>query len=205
MMKQEIKNKNKKKIIYIILAILFIIFILIPAVNYFTTKINLENDKLESKTTQTIVEPIKSFIKPTQEEIKEKLTKLQYQVTQNEKTERPFNNEYWDNKKEGIYVDIVTGEPLFSSVDKFDSGTGWPSFSKPIEYGYVTEHNDYKLVVPRIEVKSKIGESHLGHIFNDAPKELGGIRYCINSASLKFIPKEELEKEGYKSYSNLFE
>jgi peptide methionine sulfoxide reductase msrA/msrB len=202
-MKQEIKNKNK--IIYIILTIILIIFMLIPTVNYFTTKKNLENDKLESKISKVIVDPIKTFIKPSQEEIKERLTELQYQVTQNEKTERAFNNKYWDNKREGIYVDIVTGEPLFSSVDKFDSGTGWPSFSKPIKYKFVTEHNDYKLIVPRIEVKSKIGESHLGHIFNDAPKELGGIRYCINSASLKFIPKEELEKEGYQNYSKLFE
>jgi methionine-R-sulfoxide reductase len=202
-MKQKIKNKNK--IIYIILTIILIIFMLIPTVNYFTTKINLENDKLESKISKVIVDPIKTFIKPSQEEIKERLTELQYQVTQNEKTERAFNNKYWDNKREGIYVDIVTGEPLFSSVDKFDSGTGWPSFSKPIKYKFVTEHNDYKLIVPRIEVKSKIGESHLGHIFNDAPKELGGIRYCINSASLKFIPKEELEKEGYQNYSKLFE
>jgi methionine-R-sulfoxide reductase len=199
------KIKNKIQIRYILLAILLIVFIIIPTINYFTTNINLENVKLESKTSQTIIEPVKTFIKPNQEEIKNKLTVLQYQVTQNEKTERPFDNEYWDNKKEGIYVDIVTGEPLFSSIDKFNSGTGWPSFSKPIEYEYVTEHNDYKLVVPRIEVKSKIGESHLGHIFNDAPKELGGIRYCINSASLNFIPKENLEKEGYQSYLKLFE
>jgi len=130
------------------------------------------------------------------------LTPLQYKVTQEEGTEPPFQNEYWDNKKEGIYVDIVSGEPLFSSTDKFESGTGWPSFTKPIDE--VVERKESG-PLGRIEVRSKIADSHLGHVFNDAPKELGGLRYCINSAALRFVPKENMEKEGYGKYLKLFE
>jgi len=137
--------------------------------------------------------------------LKERLTPLQYHVTQEEGTEPPFNNEYWDNKEAGIYVDIIDGTPLYSSLDKFDSGTGWPSFSKTIDEDVVTEHIDTKLFITRTEVRSQSSDAHLGHIFSDAPKELGGIRHCINSASLRFVPFDELETEGYEEYVELFE
>ena len=133
------------------------------------------------------------------------LTDLQKYVTQHEGTEKPFTNEYWDNKREGIYVDVVSGEALFSSTDKFDSNTGWPSFTKPIEPKEIITKKDDKLGMTRIEVRSKSANSHLGHVFNDGPREKGGLRYCINSASLRFIPKEDLKKEGYEKYISLFE
>lgn len=145
-----------------------------------------------------------NFEMPSEDELKAKLTNIQYKVTQEEGTERAFQNEYYDNKEEGLYVDVVSGEPLFSSRDKFDSGTGWPSFTKPISPNVVTEHEDRKLLLPRTEIRSKYADSHLGHVFNDAPKELGGIRYCMNSASLRFIPVADLEEEGYGEYKFLF-
>ena len=147
----------------------------------------------------------KNFIKPSKEELKKTLPELSYLVTQENYTERPHTHEYDQLFEEGIYVDIVSGEPLFSSKDKFDAGCGWPSFAKPLEDASVVEKKDFSHFMIRTEVRSKDGDSHLGHLFNDGPREMGGLRYCINGASLRFIPKEDLEKEGYAEYSSLFE
>ncbi len=136
--------------------------------------------------------------------LKEKLTPMQYKVTQENATEPPFQNEYWNHNKPGIYVDIVSGEPLFSSLDKFDSGCGWPSFSKPLSIDAIMQKQDLSHGMERIEVRSKRADSHLGHVFEDGPMEKGGRRYCINSAALKFIAVEDLEKEGYGEYLCLF-
>jgi methionine-R-sulfoxide reductase len=138
------------------------------------------------------------------EELKKRLTPMQYEVTQLKGTEPPFQNEFWDNKREGVYVDIVSGEPLFSSLDKYDSGCGWPSFTKSLHDENVTEVMDRNHNMVRTEVRSGKADSHLGHVFEDGPKDKGGLRYCINSAALRFIPKEDLEKEGYGEYVKLF-
>jgi peptide methionine sulfoxide reductase msrA/msrB len=145
------------------------------------------------------------YPKPPVEEIKKKLTDLQFSITQESATESPFGNEYWDNKQAGIYVDIVTGEPLFLSLDKFDSGTGWPSFTRPVQWDVIAYHIDESIGMQRIEVRSRSGDSHLGHMFYDGPVEEGGLRYCINSSSLDFIPLDELEARGYEKFKVLFE
>ncbi len=143
------------------------------------------------------------YKRPSDAEIKSMLTPLQYDVTQHEGTERPYSNDYWEQKDEGIYVDIVSGEPLFSSTHKYDSKTGWPSFYRAIDDRFIVEKKDYKMILPRTEIRSAIGDSHLGHVFNDGPRPTG-LRYCMNSASLRFIPRAALAEEGYGDYATLF-
>lgn len=142
----------------------------------------------------------RKFSQPAPGELKKNLTDMQYKVTQQNATEPPFHNEYWDEHRKGIYVDITTGEPLFVSNDKFDSGCGWPSFSRPIDESLIKEKKDISIGRIRTEVRSSLGDAHLGHVFNDGPADKGGLRYCINSASIKFIPLEEMTEKGYADY-----
>jgi methionine-R-sulfoxide reductase len=146
----------------------------------------------------------KTYKKPSAEELKKKLSPQQYACSQGNDTEAPFRNEFWDKKDDGIYIDVVSGEPLFSSLDKFDSGSGWPSFTKPLEAGNVENKEDKSHGATRTEVRSKHGEGHLGHVFDDGPRDKGGLRYCINSASIKFVPLAEMKSKGYGQYVNRF-
>ncbi len=163
---------------------------------------HIGSDKFEKA--KNAVDTGRRYVKKSAEELKESLTNLQFEVTQNSATERPFHNEYFDEFREGIYVDITTGEPLFLSDDKFESGCGWPAFSKPIDAALITDAVDTSFGRVRTEVRSRTGDAHLGHVFEDGPMDRGGLRYCINSASLRFIPKERMEQEGYGEYLLLF-
>jgi len=184
----------------VIAAIVGSLFLLAPG----GAKNGHAGDKATMDTAGKTVPGASGFRKPDDATLRQRLTPLQYEVTQEDGTERPFRNEYWDNKRAGIYVDIVSGEPLFSSTDKFKSGTGWPSFTRPIEKDALIAHEDTKFFMKRTELRSRLADSHLGHVFDDGP-EPTGLRYCINSASLRFIPREDLEKEGYGQYLGLFE
>ena len=152
---------------------------------------------------QIKVDPTR-YALPSKEELRTKLSDMQFRVTQDAVTEPPFQNEFYDNEAEGIYVDVATGEPLFSSRDKYDSGCGWPSFTRPIDPDVVREKQDASHGMTRTEIRSRVGDSHLGHVFDDGPRSKGGLRYCINSAALRFIPLRDLEKEGYGEYKALF-
>ncbi len=178
----------------IIMITLLVVFLCIAVTNAYASDMDVSDKKMSEKT----------YMKPSQDEIKKKLTPLQYRVTQEDATERAFDNEYWDNKKPGIYVDIVSGEPLFSSLDKYKSGTGWPSFTRPLETDNIVEKEDRSFFRTRTEVRSRYADSHLGHVFDDGPPPTG-LRYCMNSASMRFIPVEKLKEKGYGKYLVLFE
>lgn len=196
-----IKNKIKKSLLSsCIPAVIVSVGFSVIAFNS-----NLEaNDKVASESKVMIKNITPDWVRPSDDELKKTLTEIQYEVAREDGTERPFKNEYWDNKAEGIYVDIVSGEALFSSKDKYKSGTGWPSFTKPLVTSNIVEKDDHKLFSKRTEIRSKHADSHLGHVFDDGPKDRGGLRYCMNSASLKFIPKAELASLGYEQFVSEF-
>ena len=184
-------NNSRSSIVFAVIATLAI-----GAAIFFLSQAMAQKSDHSAATTQSTGDDA---------ELRRRLTKEQYYVTKQNGTEPPFRNAYWDNKKPGIYVDVISGEPLFSSVDKFDSGTGWPSFTKPLAKENVVEKSDSSHGMTRVEVRSKKSDAHLGHIFDDGPPDKGGIRYCMNSASLRFIPVEKLEAEGYGKFLPLFE
>ena len=193
----------KIKYLWIISVSLFIFLLVLNFSSWETKEIPVKKWKIRHNPTIQWQLP-QNWKKPNKSELKKKLSELQFKVTQEEGTEYAFRNEYHNNKQEGIYVDIVSGEPLFSSLDKYDSGTGWPSFTKPLISDLIVLKKDNSFGANRTEVRSKIGDSHLGHVFQDGPQPTG-LRYCMNSASLRFIPVKDLKKEGYESFEALFD